>query len=258
MIFSARGGSKILCRRLFVRSADKIANGSVAAARSCAAGPSFRLREQSPRVPCKEGFLFALYINAHLCFFHRRMQPGISSRNTAMLQQLRETRAFFRASCVRQQDPLQEALVQEVLHSVCGTIVNASVYRELVLCLISQQIPSCFFCQIFAAKFPLFPVRQPAEPNTKLICVFPQESEAKAAMRQCCSSCGKVVHCFRAWFVQQQDPVQEEALRSFCEKNRQQFHVHRELVFCLVSRQIPSCFFWPNSRGKVPQQDPVQ
>ena len=92
----------------------------------------------------------------------------------------------LRAFLLLQQDP-----VHEVLHSVCGTIVNASVYRELVVCLISRQIPSCFFCQIFAAKFPLFPVRQPAEPNTKLICVFPQESEAKA--RYPVSQCGNVV-----------------------------------------------------------------
>ena len=146
--------------------------------------------------------------------------------------------------------------MQEVLHSVFGTIVNAFVYRKLVVCLLSRPIPFCFFCQVFAAKFSLFPVRQPAEPNTKLICVFPQKSEAKA--RYPVSQCGNVVavpgKCtlFPCVVCAAARSCAGGALRSVCEKNRQQFHAHRELVSCLVSRQIPSCFFGQAVAAKFP------
>ena len=62
-ILSARGvcGSKILCKRPCIRSAEKIVNGSV-----------------SRR-------LFVFFEKAHLCFFHKYMQLGILSRNAAML-----------------------------------------------------------------------------------------------------------------------------------------------------------------------------
>ena len=54
-------GSKILCKRPCVRSAEKFVNGSVS------------------RRP------FVSFVNAHLCFFHKRMQLGILSRNAAVL-----------------------------------------------------------------------------------------------------------------------------------------------------------------------------
>ena len=62
-IFPARGvcGSKNLCKMPCVRSAEKIVNGSVS------------------RRP------FVCFEKAYLCFFHKRMQLGILSRNAAVL-----------------------------------------------------------------------------------------------------------------------------------------------------------------------------
>ena len=62
-IFPAHGvcGSNFLCKKPCARSAKKIVNGSVY------------------RRPC------VCFVNAHLCFFHKRMQLGILSRNAAVL-----------------------------------------------------------------------------------------------------------------------------------------------------------------------------
>ena len=160
---------------------------------------------------------------------------------------------FSRAWCVRQQDPVQEAL-----RSVCGK--NRQRFRV--------KKAFCFFCkrsfvlfpQSYAARYPvsqcgsvvtvageisIFPARlrqqDPVQEALRSVCgktrhrfrlkksfcflcrssfvLFPQTYAARyiscPGMRQCCNSCGRNVHFSRAWCVRQQNPVQE-ALRQVC------------------------------------------
>ena len=127
-ILSARGvcGSKILCKRPCVRSAEKNVNGSV-----------------SRR-------LFVSFVKAHLCFFHKRIQPCILSRNAAQCcNSCGRNVHFIRAWCVRQQDPVQEAL-----HSVCGK--NRQRFRvKKAFCFLCEGSFVMLFPQTYAARYPV-------------------------------------------------------------------------------------------------------